>query len=189
MSAGSAVSDLLAEIVRSTRQQLGAAACSIALLDGDELVFRVADGAGAEQIEGMRLPVGRGLAGYVVASEQAIAVDVRSDQRFDVQTAESTGYVPTTILAVPIEGDEGPIGVLEVLDRQPGVHDMEVAAAAARQVALAVQLVRSSAEVDVVLADERLADLVSLVRRFCDAEERELSLAVALLGAVLESRR
>ena len=49
-------------------------------------------GVGADRVLNVRLPVGRGLAGYVVASGQALAVaDVRSDRRFDVETAESTG--------------------------------------------------------------------------------------------------
>ena len=45
---------------------------------------------------GVRLPLGRGIAGWVVTSGQAIAVsDVHRDQRFDAETAASTGYVPT----------------------------------------------------------------------------------------------
>ena len=182
-----AESELLTTIVAAARERLSAAACSVALLDGDELEFRAADGAGAQQVLGMRLPVGRGLAGYVVVSGQSIAVaDVHRDQRFDAEIAVSTGYVPTSILAVAVEDDDGPIGVLEVLDRQPGGQDMEIAAAAARQVSLAVQLARSGAEVDTVLADDRLQELVVLVRRFSDANERDRSLAAALLGAVLE---
>jgi len=186
VSAG-AESELLSLIVAGTRERLSAAACSVALLDGEQLVFRAAAGVGADRVVGLRLPVGRGLAGFVVASGQSIAVaDVRRDQRFDVATAEGTGYVPTSILAVAVEDDEGPIGVLEVLDRQPGVQDMEVAAAAARQVSLVVQLARSGAEVDTVLADDRLQVLVGLVRRFGDARERDRLLAAVLLGAVLE---
>ena len=66
----------------------------------------------------MRLPVGRGIAGWVVASGQAIAVaDVHATSGSMRETAASTGYLPTTILAVPIEDDDGPLGVLEVLDR------------------------------------------------------------------------
>jgi signal transduction protein with GAF and PtsI domain len=181
--------ELLTTIVAATRDRLAAAACSVALLNGDQLEFRAADGAGAEQIVGTRLPVGRGLAGYVVASGQAIAVaEVQRDQRFDVETAESTGYVPNSILAVPVEDDEGPIGVLEVLDRRSGGNDMEVAGAAARQISLVVRLAGSAAEVDSVLGDQQLAGLVNLLRQFRDASDRDRSLAEALLGAVLQRR-
>ena len=189
LSASRAEVELLTTIVAATRNRLAAAACSVALLDGDQLEFSAADGAGAEHVVGIRLPVGRGLAGYVVASGQAIAVaEVRRDQRFDIRTAESTGYIPTSILAVPVEDDEGPIGVLEVLDRQPGASDMEVAGAAARQISLVVRLANSATEVDAVLADQRLGDLVNLLRQFRDASERDRSLAAALLSAVLDRR-
>jgi GAF domain-containing protein len=190
VSALSSQSRLLTTIVAALRQQLSAAACSVALLDDDQLEFRAADGVGADLVVGMRLPVGRGLAGYVVASGQALAVaDVRRDQRFDAETAESTGYVPNSILAVPVEGDDGPVGVLEVLDRQPGAHDIEAAGRAAQQVALVVQLARSGAEVGTVLADARLEELVGLVQRLRESSEADRGLAAALLRAVLERGR
>ena len=66
--------ELLTGIVAATRERLGAAACSVALLDGEELVFRAAAGVGAAEVIGLRLPVGRGIAGWTVASSQAIAV-------------------------------------------------------------------------------------------------------------------
>src|SRR3712207_8542927 len=49
-----------------------AAACSCALAseDGTELEFVAADGAGADQIRGVRLPAGRGIAGFVALSGQ-----------------------------------------------------------------------------------------------------------------------
>lgn len=182
--------ELLRTIVAATRVRLQAVACSVALLDGGELVFRAADGVGAEQVVNMRLPIGRGLAGYVVASGQALAVaDVRRDQRFDVETAETTGYLPNTILAVPVEDDEGPIGVLEVLDRQPAAHDLEIAAAAARQVALTVQLAQGSAQADQVLNDPRLTELVGLLDRLRDASPADRALAASLLQALIDHRR
>ena len=181
---------LLTSIVTATRERLAAAACSIALLEADELVFRVADGAGADQVVGVRLPLGRGIAGWVVASGQAIAVaDVHRDQRFDAETAASTGYVPSTILAVPIEDDDGPLGVLEVLDRGTDAHDLQIAAAAARQAGLALEVARRRTEIDAVLADPQLTALLGLVRRLGGASEQDRALAMALLQAVLDHRK
>jgi signal transduction protein with GAF and PtsI domain len=98
----------------------GAAACSCALAagDGGELEFVAADGAGAEHIVGVRLPVSRGIAGFVALSGQPMAIgDVASDERFARDVAEATEFVPTSILAAPLLDDEGEtIGVLEVLD-------------------------------------------------------------------------
>ena len=53
---------------------------------------------------------------------------MNADRRFDREAAASTGYLPTTILAVPIEDDDGPVGVLEVLDREPEAREIEIAA-------------------------------------------------------------
>lgn len=102
------------------RALFGAAAASCALVtdSGDRLVFVAADGAGADRIRGVELPVGRGIAGWVVMADQAIAVsDVARDTRFARDVAEATEYVPNVVLAVPIPLPDGEVGgVLEVLD-------------------------------------------------------------------------
>ena len=121
-----------------------ARACSIAVFDpeANELVFRAATGSAASSVVGMRLPVKRGIAGYVVASGQAIAVhDVQRDPRFDREAAEATGYLPQSILAVPIETASEVSGVIEVLDwteDRIGEVGLELAAVFARQAALAL---------------------------------------------------
>ena len=43
--------------------------------------------------------------------------DVTTDPRFSADTAQSTGYVPKGIMAVPLLHGEDALGVLEVLDR------------------------------------------------------------------------
>lgn len=106
--------------VAAIRTLYAAAACSVALVadDGGTLSFVASDGAGAEEILGVALPVGRGIAGWAVMSGQPIAVrDVASDPRFARDVAESTHYVPTSILAAPMFDPAGEaIGVLSVLD-------------------------------------------------------------------------
>lgn len=134
--------DVRAQLVASchlTRLALGAAACSVARLDDDALEYVAADGAGADAIVGTRLELTRGIAGYVARTGQALAIDrVRDDARFARDVAEGTGYVPTTLLVVPITAPGGdPIGVLSVLDRTAASVDaLAVASAAAAQVAL-----------------------------------------------------
>lgn len=106
--------------VASIREVFGAAACSFAQVepDGGSLRFVAADGAGAERIVGVRLPVSRGIVGWVAMSGEPIQVaDVATDRRFARDVAESTDYVPTTILAAPVQDGHGDIaGVVEVLD-------------------------------------------------------------------------
>jgi GAF domain-containing protein len=110
--------ELLRATCAAARSAFGAAACSVALVDGAELVFVASDGAGATEIVGVRMPATRGVAGFAVSSGQTLAVDdVRTDGRFAVDVAESTGYVPTTLLCAPISRGDDPLGVLSVLDR------------------------------------------------------------------------
>ena len=128
------------------QRYFGAAACSIAELDedADELVYVAASGAGADAIIDVRLPIGRGVAGWVAQSGQPIAIsDLSRDARFARDVAESTSYVPTALLAVPIEAGDRLLGVLSVLDRDETRHDaaqdLESATLFAEQAAVVLQ--------------------------------------------------
>jgi GAF domain-containing protein len=135
--------ELLTSITDAAKSLFGAEACSLALLTDDqtELVFYVASGVGAQDVVGMRVPVGRGIAGWVVTSGQPIAIsDVTRDPRFARDVAESTGYTPRSILAMPLETERRMLGVIEVLDRSSErAEDMELLAIFARQAALAIE--------------------------------------------------
>ncbi len=138
--------ELLRSITRVAQHLFNAAACSLALLDDaeEELSFLVASGEGAEEVVGMRVPVGRGIAGWCVTSGQPIAIaDVRKDPRFAADVAQSTGYVPQSILAMPLQTERRMIGVIEVLDRSESARDerrdMELLGMFAEQAALAIE--------------------------------------------------
>jgi eukaryotic-like serine/threonine-protein kinase len=114
---------LMEGIVKTAAGVFGAAASSIALQDRTtgELVYQSAWGAGAHEIVGVRLPPGAGIAGIVVERGQPEAVaDCRGDERFAARIAEGTGYVPYTMLVVPLMRRDQPIGVLSLLDRRDG---------------------------------------------------------------------
>ena len=114
---------LLESIVRTAAGVLEAAASSIALIDEvtGELVYQAAWGAGADEIVGVRLPPGIGIAGAVVASGEELAVvDCRNDARFADRIARGTGYVPHTMMVVPLRRDGAVVGALSVLDRRDG---------------------------------------------------------------------
>ena len=137
--------ELLQTIVEAAARIFGAAAASMALVDEEagELIFRVAYGAGSENVVGMHIPLDQGIAGYVANTGQPIAIsNVQSDARFARDTAEKTGYVPKSILAMPLITDDRVIGVIEVLDKisSPsfGMQDMELLGMFARQAAIAI---------------------------------------------------
>lgn len=112
--------DDLSRSVASIRALYGAAACSCALVDEDGAVLRyvAADGEGATAIIGVELPVSRGVAGWAVMSGQPISIrDVSTDPRFARDVAESTNYVPQSMLAAPVFDADGEVlGVVSVLD-------------------------------------------------------------------------
>jgi GAF domain-containing protein len=144
--AGEAV---LRSVVEAAVAVFEAQAASIALPDREagRLVIRVAAGPAADGAEGLAFNASEGIAGYVFTTGQPLAVaDAGADPRFDRRAAESTGYVPRTILAVPLLGEEGTVGVLEILDRRgdgaTGLRDLDVASLFARQAVVAIRASR-----------------------------------------------
>jgi hypothetical protein len=113
---------LMEGIVRVAAGVFEAAAASIALVDRttEELVYQAAWGAGAREIAGVRLEPGKGISGSVVESGEGTAVACREDPRFAAQVAAGTGYVPYTMVVVPLERNGDTIGVLSILDRRDG---------------------------------------------------------------------
>jgi Protein kinase domain/GAF domain len=114
---------LMEAVVHTAAGVFGAAAASIALIDETtgELVYQSAWGAGAREIVGVRLPPGTGIAGQVVAGAAGEAVpDCHTDPRFAARIAAGTGYVPYTMLLVPLQRAGHAIGVLSILDRRDG---------------------------------------------------------------------
>jgi hypothetical protein len=114
---------LIEAVVKTAAGVFEAAAASIALIDRTthELVFQAAWGAGAKEIVGVRLPPGVGIAGAVVKAGDGQAVpECRTDPRFAAQIAAGTGYVPHTMVVVPLRRAGETIGVMSVLDRRDG---------------------------------------------------------------------
>ena len=69
----------------------------------------------------MRLARGQGIAGSVLlAGEPIVVPQCRSDSRFASQVAAGTGYVPVTLLVVPLRRGSEVSGVLSLLDRRDG---------------------------------------------------------------------
>jgi GAF domain-containing protein len=141
--------ELLRSITAAARELFDAAACSLALLDEaqETLTFHVASGAGAEEVVGQRVPVDRGIAGWVVSSGQPVAVaDVAADPRFAAEVAEATGYLPRSVLAMPLQTERDVLGVIELLDQRAdspaGRRDMELLGLFAGQAALAIEASR-----------------------------------------------
>jgi GAF domain-containing protein len=140
---------VLRSVVEATVALFEAEAASIALFDpaAGRLVFEVAAGEQGQGVIGLSIAPDQGIAGYAFTTGQALALsDVASDPRFGRSVAERTGYVPRSIVAVPLVDDEGTIGVLQVLDKRNGaafsLRDVELAGVFARQASVAIRASR-----------------------------------------------
>lgn len=144
---------LLRTVVEAAVVLFDAEAASIALVEPDgRLRFRVAAGAQGAGVVGLIVDPGEGIAGFVVATAQPIAIaNVASDPRFDREAAARTGYLPRSLLAVPLDVDDRVIGVLEVLDRRGGaafdLRDVALAGVFAHQAATAIDVTRVERDV------------------------------------------
>ncbi len=173
-----AADEMARSVCATARLVFRAAACSVARLDdgAGELVYLAADGEGADAIVGMRLPLDRGVASYVATSGQALTVDeVRKDRRFATDIADATGYVPQSLLVVPVTEPTGEVlGVLSILDADraavPPEDVLEVAAAFADQAAHALLLGSTVARLGSVLL-RAVADAV-------EADDHDLAVAL-----------
>jgi GAF domain-containing protein len=155
--AGEAV---LRSIVEATVALFGAEAASLALHDAasDRLVFVVAAGGQGAGVLGLAIGPDQGVAGYVFTTGQPLALsDVERDARFGRDAAERTGYVPRSLVAVPLLDDEGTIGVLEVLDKRGeagfDLRDVELASVFARQATVAIRASRLERDVRSLVGD------------------------------------
>jgi GAF domain-containing protein len=141
---------LLEMIVETGAHVIGAHAGALFLLDEDEdeLTFEVAIGSRAAEVKRFRVPLGHGIAGIVAASGQAMAIsDAANDPRLASDIADSVGYVPRTVLCVPLFYGDSVIGALELLDKEGGQpftgSDLEALGLFANQAAVALQLSRT----------------------------------------------
>jgi GAF domain-containing protein len=141
--------ELLAWIVETAREITGAGAASIAVFDphDETLTFVAAAGAAGDQVVGMQMDAGKGIAGWALSSGQSITIsDAPSDPRFAKDIAEATGYTPSTVFAIPLETDAGAMGVMEILDApegRAGAHDeSRLVSTLARQAAVTIETTR-----------------------------------------------
>ena len=186
---------LLQSIVEVARGIFKAKASSIFLLDepSDELVFEAVAGEGSESLVGRRFPSSTGIAGFVLVSRQPLVIeDVLADPRFSRETAESTGFLPKGLMAVPLLHEESVLGVLEVLDRPSDARftlaEMELLGLFANQAAIALDLLQRARRAQSTLAgDAELAVLARLAARLearGEQEDGSMEKALRLLEAL-----
>lgn len=83
-----------------------------------DMVFSVVVGTNSKRLQGVRLPKGEGIAGYVMETGTPVVVeDVTKDKRFSGRVDKYTRFNTLSIIATPLKTDEKIFGVIELVNR------------------------------------------------------------------------
>jgi GAF domain-containing protein len=189
MGADHAYRELLQATVEVARAIFKAKASSVFLLDEetDELVFEAVAGEGADTLVGQRFPSSTGVAGWVLVTRQPLVVDdLTKDTRFSREAAESTGYVPRGLMAVPLLAEDKVLGVLEVLDRPQNsaftLAEMDLLGLFGNQAAIALELLQRARRARAALDGE--TELARFAARLEEAPEETRAAGLELLRSL-----
>jgi signal transduction protein with GAF and PtsI domain len=103
-----------------TAGEMNSEEASVLIREGDQgdLRFLSAIGKVAGQLINLRVPAGKGIAGFVFSSGQPMAVaDAGEEETFYAEVDKHTGYSTQTILATPLRHNGEVVGVLEYVNR------------------------------------------------------------------------
>lgn len=144
------VKKLIDLIMEMAKKVIDAEASSLMLIDENtgELIFEVAHGKVKDKIKTLRIPPGKGIAGWVAQTGKPLLIpDVSIDERFYSSLDESTKFVTHSILCVPLISKRKIIGIVEVINKnsKSGIkrnfseNDLTLLIALANQSAVALE--------------------------------------------------
>ena len=114
---------VLSMVLERVEELLDAEASTLMTLDAarNELVFQIPRGSQAQALQGYRLPVGQGIAGWVAQNQKPLRVDdTTNDPRFAQTVDKQSGFQTRSLLAVPMMLQDRVTGVLEVINKRHG---------------------------------------------------------------------
>ncbi len=143
MTLHTGIEGLINRIVVMASKVMNADRASLFLIDAvaGELWSKEAEGEGSREI---RIPLGKGIAGWVAQHDQLINIeDAYTDPRFNPEVDKHTGYRTKSVLCGPVKDLEGGIlGVIQVINKKGKAFDSDDEAlfqAFAYQTAIAVE--------------------------------------------------
>lgn len=118
--------NLLGIILHAATSAVSADRGTVYLVDEStkEIWSKVLEGSSMIEI---RLPVGKGIAGYVAGTGQLINLaDAYADPRFNPDIDRASGYRTRTVLCMPMKNKEGKIiGAIQLLNKKLGTFDKD----------------------------------------------------------------
>lgn len=115
--------EILKLVLEQISQLLNAEAGSIFLINekSNVLELKVATNLSQEEIEKIKVPLGKGLAGFVAEKDLLVNIkDVDRDDRFYSNIDHLTGFKTKNILTVPLKTSNKLVGVIQALNKRNG---------------------------------------------------------------------
>lgn len=139
--------DVMKTVMERIHELIPCEAWSVLVNDNNAentLSFAVAHGPGSESLRNLKVPIGKGIAGWVAKHRKPAIVDnAKEDPRFFANIDESTRFVTRTILCAPLVSRGRTIGVIEMLNgrKQGGFteQDMELVQVLVNPAAVAIE--------------------------------------------------
>ncbi len=114
------LTDSINNILEVSSASINSEEASVLIRDGDngDLRFLCAIGQVADQLIGLKVPAGKGIAGFVFSSGQPMTIsDAVQEESFYDEVDKQTGFSTQMILATPLQYEGNIIGVLEYVNR------------------------------------------------------------------------
>ncbi len=153
ISESASLEQLVDGILQKAMEVLKVEAGAVLLREEDSglLYFKSAAGEKGDQVKSLRQPLGQGIAGTVSGTGKPIVTDDASKHpAFDPKVAKKVGYAPKAVLCVPLAGDGGISGALELINRKEGLtfgpRELRLATLIAGQIARALSVSRERSE-------------------------------------------
>lgn len=173
------------------KKRLAGTAATIFLLDesGKQLTFWALQGSEEGELEGAKMPAGKGVVGWVIdRQEPAIVNDAPNDPRFFSQIDKDVGFITKNMICTPLTvRGERKLGAVQVLNKVHGDFlddDVEFMEQFCHQMALAIDNARLFEAVKernrkLEILDNRKSEMMSVIAH-------EFRTPLALIGSSAE---
>lgn len=176
------LTNLLKDVMESVKSVFRTESCSILLVDKvkNELYFHIVAGEKEEEIQKIRVPMGKGIAGTVAVTRVPMIInDAQNDDRVYKVVDKASDFTTRNIIATPLIVDDEVIGVMEginTIDRNNfNDSDIELFLSFSDAAAVAIQ-------------KTRLLDNLEKTNKELEKKVSELGSLFDLGKAVLESK-
>ena len=140
---------VIKSVIKLACDMLQSETASVLLIDEvtNELVFDFSTDLNANQQQKIRVPIGKGISGFVAQTGQSVNIkDVSKDSRWYADVDQKSGFETHSLLCVPLKFQDKIIGTAQVLNKVDESvftqFDQKLLEAFAAQAAIAIQNAR-----------------------------------------------